>query len=307
MRFRCFSSSPSTPALLVLALIAAIGTTSCQKEETPEGSIARVGNRYLTYWEFEHYLARMIGEDVGRIEPEASSAMLDQMLETALLSQVAASRGLAINDERVEAAVLDDPGSSKTEKRDELLRDALIEELFAGVPHPSDEEIREYHRDHIAEFTSGERAHLRQILLRDEAEARRVRTEIARGKSFEDAAREHSIAHTAERGGDIGTVSRGDLPRTLESAVFDLSPGEISQVIETSGTFHIFKMIEKFPAGVLDVEKTRPLIVSRTRGEALSRLLVETTNDAKRSIRVVVFPSRLDFDYTGSFPVDRSE
>ena len=293
--------------MIPLAILLAGVFSGCQREQVPGDSIARVGERFITHDEFRHYLDRMIGDDVGMIEPEASSAMLDQLLETVLLSQLATSRGISVGEDEINAAIQDDPGASASEKRDELRREALIFQLSQTVNDPSDQEIRDYHERHIEDFTTGERAHVRQILLRDRNEAERIRREISRGRSFEEAARQYSLSPTAERGGDIGTISRGDLPKSVEASVFALMPGQISQVIETSGTFHIFKMMEKFPAGVLSVERTRPLIVSQARGEALSSLLAEETSRARQSIRTVVYTNRLDFDYTGGFPVDRSE
>lgn len=59
--------------------------------------------------------------------------------------------------------------------------------------------------------------------------------------SFADVARQESQdVGTARDGGHLGWVTRGNWPQSLESAVFALSEGQISDVIEGPAGFHIF-------------------------------------------------------------------
>lgn len=107
-----------------------------------------------------------------------------------------------------------------------------------------------------------EKAHTRHILIRyrgaenapseitrTKEEARALATEIraeatADGADFEAIAREKSEDSSAERGGDVGTLGRGRLAPAYETAAFALSPGDISEVVETDYGFHIIQRVE---------------------------------------------------------------
>ncbi|HEQ60543.1 MAG TPA: hypothetical protein ENN74_02930, partial [Firmicutes bacterium] len=56
----------------------------------------------------------------------------------------------------------------------------------------------------------------------------RIRQEIEQGKDFADAAEQYSQHESADEGGRLGFVSRGQLPRPLDRAVFSLGEGQVS-------------------------------------------------------------------------------
>lgn len=75
---------------------------------------------------------------------------------------------------------------------------------------------------------------------------RHIRDRIRKGESFEAVAREASEdPGTASRGGDLGFVDRGTLFPAFEEAAFQLSPGQISEVVETPVGFHLIQAVEK--------------------------------------------------------------
>jgi len=75
--------------------------------------------------------------------------------------------------------------------------------------------------------------------------------QIQEGKSFADLAKEYSDdRNTKGKGGDLGFIT-AYLPSgfyALENAMYSLSPGEVSDPIETKLGFHLVKVTEKRPA-----------------------------------------------------------
>jgi peptidyl-prolyl cis-trans isomerase SurA len=65
------------------------------------------------------------------------------------------------------------------------------------------------------------------------------------GVPFEDVAREYSEDASAQRGGDLGVVTRGMMVPEFEDAVFALEEGEISGIVPTRFGFHIIQVTEK--------------------------------------------------------------
>ena len=65
------------------------------------------------------------------------------------------------------------------------------------------------------------------------------------GVSFEDVAREYSQdQENAAKGGELGYVSKGQMPPELEAAVFALKQGELSDIFESPVGLHILRAME---------------------------------------------------------------
>jgi peptidyl-prolyl cis-trans isomerase SurA len=85
---------------------------------------------------------------------------------------------------------------------------------------------------------------------------------VTEGKEdFKAVAKEVSLGHTASEGGYLGSYQRGDLGKEIESVLFDQAEGEITEPIEVSKGFHIFKVhrvsVERDPNIQDKLEKLR--------------------------------------------------
>lgn len=73
-----------------------------------------------------------------------------------------------------------------------------------------------------------------------------IRNEILRGASFEIKAKRHSMDRiSAEKGGELGLMSREELVPEFAGVAFRLKPGEISEIVESEFGFHIIELVEK--------------------------------------------------------------
>jgi parvulin-like peptidyl-prolyl isomerase len=107
---------------------------------------------------------------------------------------------------------------------------------------------------------TGDQALLRQK-VRDQAEA--ALAELKAGANFEDLAPKYMTPNTRSltNNGRMGWVAKDGVFPELEEALFQLSPGQISPVIETPFSFHILKALEFRPAGRLTFDDLRPDIL----------------------------------------------
>ena len=154
----------------------------------------------------------------------------------------------------------------------------------------SDEDVKTYYDTHNDEFKTPEIVKARHILKKyptdatDEQKAEvktaaeelleKVKSEIADGADFAELARKYSEGPSASDGGALrgrhpklpptgDFFARGDMVPAFEKACFDdLTPGEISNLIETQFGYHIIKLEEKRPEEIqpfsqakLDVRK----------------------------------------------------
>jgi len=292
----------------VLLLFVCLLIAGChRKPAIPPDVVARVGDRMITLADFKRYLERNTGTDLAQMGPEVASAMLDQYVEEVILSEYAAAHGVEISAEKIAAAVRNDAGATVIEKRDDMRRQKLISDLSADTAPPTDGEVRAYYQQHAAEFHTAEEVHVRQILVHDETTADNIEEKLKKGLPFEDLSSQYSLAPNAKKGGEIGYVSRGELPKMFEDEIFALKPGSVSPVIRTDSSFHIFKVDEKRPPGVVDIQSAAPVIRERLREDAVRQRIAELVGRARKEVPIAVLTKRLPFRYTGTLPKSENE
>ncbi len=73
-----------------------------------------------------------------------------------------------------------------------------------------------------------------------------IREQLTAGASFEELAKKYSEdPGSAQRGGDLGFVGRGDFVPEYEQAAFNLKDGEVSDIVQSTFGYHIIKMVER--------------------------------------------------------------
>jgi parvulin-like peptidyl-prolyl isomerase len=88
----------------------------------------------------------------------------------------------------------------------------------------------------------------------------------------------------------------------FEDEIFRLEPGEISGIIRTDTSFHIFRVDERRPPGTLAVEAAAPIIRARLREERVRERLSQLIAASRRDMPIAVLTRRLPFRYSGTLP-----
>lgn len=126
---------------------------------------------------------------------------------------------------------------------------------FTPEVQVSEQEIEEYYTLNQEDaFTLPARVHVRHILFapspqasseeqeKIRARAKEALTRARAGEDFATLAKAYSDdPATAPEGGDLGFITKGRMVKPFEEAAFRLSPGGISDLIETAFGFHIIK------------------------------------------------------------------
>ena len=116
----------------------------------------------------------------------------------------------------------------------------------------SEEAVEAYFKLNSPRFDSIEVSH---IVLDAEGKAREMVSVLRDDPdSFEEMAREHSIADTREHGGLIGKVLRGSLRTDVEAKVFNAAVGELLGPFASAdrSVFEIFRVNARHPARLDD-------------------------------------------------------
>jgi peptidyl-prolyl cis-trans isomerase C len=292
----------------ILLLLLALALSACKRKPAlPPDVIVRVNERMVTLADFKRYLVRNAGSELAQLTPEVASAVLDQFVDEIIVSEYAASHGVEVPAEKITEAVRTQAGVTVMEKRDEMRRERLIANLSGEIPDASDADVQTYYQQHQSEFRSNEEVRVRQILVHDEALARDIREKLKAGAPFGELSAQYSRAPNAKRGGEIGFVSRGELPKMFEEEIFRLRPGEVSDVIRTDSSHHIFQVDARRPAGTLNVLDAAPIIRARLREEQMRERLTKLVARSRREMKIAVLTRRLPFKYSGTLPKAEDE
>ena len=120
---------------------------------------------------------------------------------------------------------------------------------------PDEQALKRAYAEEAARYVTPERRRASHILIelapgataedvqRAEAKVRDIERQLRAGASFADLARKHSMdTESAAKGGDLGEIRPGMLPKELEAALNALKLNEISQPVRTSYGFHLVKL-----------------------------------------------------------------
>jgi peptidyl-prolyl cis-trans isomerase D len=210
------------------------------------------------------------------------------------------------------------------ENQNNYMTDPQIKLDFLAFPFDSDEkptisdgELEAYYRQNLNRYSSPEQRSARHILLKTaEGESEDVLSEkyqraeevldMARsGEDFAELAMQFSEGPTGPKGGDLGTFSRGRMVKSFEDAVFSLSEGEISDVVETQFGFHIIKLEKIEPARTKTLDEVKDSIVATLQKQKSKDLVF--TNATESYEQIILAGSLGKFSETSGAEVTKTE
>jgi len=127
---------------------------------------------------------------------------------------------------------------------------------FESKIQVSPDEIKRYYDLRKDAFKLPKQVRVRDILIKagplespDQRETKKKKAEeilekAKKTKDFGSLAKQHSEAENASKGGDLGWVQKGMLGEQIESILFSMKAGELSQVLPGRDGFLIFKIEE---------------------------------------------------------------
>ena len=152
-----------------------------------------------------------------------------------------------------------------------MLVQKVVEEASRGAAPVTEAVIEKFYADNPERFALPERVRMAHILLQIPPNATAAQKEEIRKKlegirveiaaeiiTFAEAAEKYSQdANTAEKGGEMGVVSRDNLPKPFADAVFKAKPGMVSVPLESQSGYHVLKVLDLMPAGQAALEDVK--------------------------------------------------
>lgn len=266
-------------SLLLLCLL-----TACNQGDNTAANVAvSIESEDVEYSSFESYMRHNIDSTALPLEPKVMGQLFDQFVDEHLLTRLAGERGM----ETPEEAPVDQRRALEF-----LLRNV---ELETDV----DAEVRRFYESRQEDYQRPESVQLEQILVYERGEAVRARQAVVAGEDFSEVAARFSQVPVAQ--GEQGRLAHGDLPESFADAIFALGEGEVSEIFAADYGFHIFRVVERFPAEQTPLEAVSDEIRRTVERRLLDEAVAGFINEARERYNVEIHLSNFPFDYQGRY------
>lgn len=74
-----------------------------------------------------------------------------------------------------------------------------------------------------------------------EQQIKELKSQLDNGADFAQLAQQHSDCPSSQRGGDLGSFSRGQMVKPFEDTAFNLEVGSTSDVVQTDFGYHLIR------------------------------------------------------------------
>jgi len=184
--------------------------------------------------------------------------------------QLSAMRKMAPSEEAFQKALKDQKMTIERLRSDARAQIAIGKMMNAQVgnaPPATDAEAKEFYEKNPDRFKQPETVRASHILVAtgpqaDEAAKKAARAKIDQvlkrvtsGEDFAALAKEHSDDGSGQQGGDLGFFPREKMVPAFADAAFALKTGETSGIVTTQFGYHIIKLTDRKPAGMMPLDQ----------------------------------------------------
>jgi peptidyl-prolyl cis-trans isomerase D len=146
----------------------------------------------------------------------------------------------------------------------------------------SDAQLRQMYSTSMDNFRMPERVKVRHILLMTQgksdaekkqalAKAQDLLKQLRGGADFADLAKKNSQdPGSAQNGGDLGFIVKGQTVPEFEKVAFSAKPKDISDVVTTQYGYHILQVLEKEPARVKPFDEVKASLADQMKKQGVN-------------------------------------
>jgi len=208
-------------------------------------------------------------------------------------------------DEATYKKALEGMGVSEKEIRAQIQRGLAINQLIdTNIRQKvtvTEEESNKFYNNNPNLFKQPEQIKASHILIKvapgteesKKNQARKkieaVQKKVRQGEDFGLLAKANSEGPTAQRSGDLGYFSRGQMVKPFEDAAFALNVGEVSEIVETQFGYHLIKVTDKKPARTIPYQEVQQKLEQHLKNEKEKTEIQRYIENLKKSATIKRF------------------
>jgi peptidyl-prolyl cis-trans isomerase SurA len=302
---------------ILVCLVLLFASEGAGAAEVVDRIVAVVNDDLITLSELNEMSAKVNSNPDA---PQADqNAVLDQMIELKLLEQEANRLGISTSEREIDAAIdsvkiqynLTDeqmaealkkqnltPEAFREQWRVQILGNKVIATQVKGQIAVTEDEIKQYYDENYAGPAGGKQIHIAHILITiDSPEEKEKALELAQevsekaksGEDFGELAKKYSKdTVSAEKGGDLGYLDKGDLVPELEEVIQAMPVGEVSDPIESPSGYHIIKVLDTRALDESSLEDAREEIRQKLYREKAEKALKTWVEGVRKTAYIEV-------------------
>ncbi|MBL7070645.1 MAG: peptidylprolyl isomerase [Candidatus Omnitrophica bacterium] len=236
---------------------------------------------------YEQYSKEYTGRRLESKMLEAEDEIMEDLIDDKLILSDAKRQGIEVNFRQIEERIEQVQKNFATEEefrealarqnislselrqkiKNDIMKQASIREALGYNVSITPIDVRAYYDKNIADFTKPARSRVINTLIKKEKAGRpkeearflieRIKELLMDGQDFEELVKEYSEGPHAAEGGQLGLVERGQMREELDTAIFALGEGDVSDIVESPLGYHIFKVTEVIPEETIDFESVK--------------------------------------------------
>jgi peptidyl-prolyl cis-trans isomerase C len=244
----------------LLIVLSACGPKPTTPVAAAPRAVATVGGQPVSQALFDYFVQKHTGQPSDKVDSELKQRLLEDLIAIKAAAAAEARSPRPDIEEEVELARLGVLGKAAAES--------------AGVYSiPSDQQLQTAYQAFVAAQPTQE-YHVAHILVASEALAVHAIDDLNHGKDFAALAKERSADDSKTRGGDLGWIAPGRLPKAFTDSVSNLKVGQYTkQPIQTSYGWHVIKLIEARSASAPPFEQVKTQLVVNLQQERREKFM----------------------------------
>jgi peptidyl-prolyl cis-trans isomerase SurA len=314
--------------LPLILLLAAWSAARAGADELVERIVARVNDGLVTQSEFDKRLSLAAkAAHASADSDEMRRSVLEDLIKERLLEDRAKEMSVAATDEEIQTAVdrvkaqynltsdsefdaaLAGSGMTREDLRRQMRETITLQKVIGREVTSrldlSDDALRvEYERRKEDIYATPASAHVAELVLKfspDDADARQqaasrieeLRGQVRAGKPFADLVKEYSQGNTRERGGELGTVNKGELVEALDAGIFVEPAAEYPPPVLMPDSIHFFHVTDRKTAGFRPFAEVKEDLRKRISDDLYEKRFGEYMDRLRREAFVKIYDPAL--------------
>ncbi len=262
------------------------------------------------------------GDERRRLLSQAGEVAYADLFRELLLESRADQLGVEVTEAQVDASIgqlkqsynlksdeefkaaLAQSGMTEAQLRAQLRSQLRVQEVRGREVQSrvkvDEEDQRRYYRKNLEQFRQPEQVQLREVVVLDEGglptagerqrAAAEIRAKVQSGGSLADAAADTSKQGATSAAIDLGWVSPGDLDKNLETAVWKLPKGSLSEPVQARGGLHLVQVLDRRESRIPPFSEVQEAIQAREQERVFRQEIAKYMVELEKKSLIVASP-----------------
>ncbi|KAA0257374.1 hypothetical protein FHQ18_10020 [Deferribacter autotrophicus] len=187
---------------------------------------------------------------------------------------------------------------TEQELRNKIRKNILVRKQIDAIKSNikvTEVEKKEFYNKNINKFKTTDSVHVKHIIIltgekRSDADAKKLIDEVYnklnKGESFEELAKKYSEDASAQKGGDLGFITKGKTVPEFEKVAFATETGKISKPFKSQFGYHILKVVENKKGKTLTYEEVKEQIAKLLADNKLEETIQNKIKEWRKSDKI---------------------